>query len=89
MYKPEEILFTTNFTLLVVKAVLSYSPVSNEGIYKNQIYCLVQLQDVLKFGLDELLKEDGDEMEVDFEQLLGKSKEGQWCTAVAKVSCYF
>lgn len=44
-------------------------------------FCLSQLSEILKFGLDKLLSSEGSNVqEVDLENILGETKEGAWIT---------
>jgi hypothetical protein len=36
------------------------------------------LQDILKFGVDKLLNDEGEEEEVDFTSMLGPTVDGEW-----------
>ena len=39
---------------------------------------MFQLQEILKYGVDELLSEAKDVEPIDFDLVLGRSKDGQW-----------
>lgn len=71
----EIILHRAKNKLLLTNTVIEGGQFSNIGVKADEL----QLSDILKFGLEDLLKtDDGSFEEIDFEKVLGKSRNGEW-----------